>query len=643
MSESEEGKDAKAGIRLAVDNATVKRPRVKSEKKTGGGPPPPYSPPPPDFLPDDAPVKALGTKGEMCYFLDSIGQLIARKASELGRLNIIKLFGNEFYLKKTWPERDQHGNLKNRWNHAVLAGILIDACTKKGLWDPYDNVRGPGTWEEPDGTLVMHCGDLIYANEDRAGTGLRGSLLYPRGPRTLEPRFNAGAAPDGPAAILFKKAQSWNWARGDIDAKLFVGLIGCQLLGAAATWRAQCWVTGPSAAGKSTLQLLIRWLHGPHGMVMAENATPAGIGQAVGYSSLPVSLDELEAKANNSQVQETIELMRIAASGGGRLRGGSDGQPTKTQLFNCFIASSVLMPPLKPQDKSRMAVLTLRKHERRGREPGEDELAAIVTDEDIDEHIVLGKRESWERVGCGLRGRLIEQWGRYKRTFRAFRGALIAVGHGDRAADQFGAIGAAYDCLMFDGFDEMRAFSWGEMLPRSILDEAAEAASEERQCLNHLLEALPDIFRSGAKQTVAYWITTARDEILDGKKGEANETLEKLGLRVYRGAVSYDAAQASKKVGEVIDTDRYQFYLDVSHTASPLQKIYAGTHWQGQAGAVGTWAQALRRLKGALFGHDRRRWIGKVQHQATTLPFESVFPPKEKGEEDDIALPDRIR
>ena len=652
-----EAPDPKKTIKLAVDNAAkVKKPKPKAKPAggDGGGSGGAGFYGPPSLLPDDAPVKCLGKNKNTYYFLDSIGQLIALKASEIGRLNIISLFGGETYLRKVFPQYkpmvDKATGLvtwaeSGNWQHGIVGGILIDTCTKKGQWDPLENERGPGCWEEGD-TLIMHCGDVLYVNKDRIGTGLRGSLLYPRGSRTLEPIFDSAAGPLGPAGILLDKACSWNWERGETDAKLWVGLIGCQLLGAAAPWRAQCWVTGPSAAGKSTLQLLTRWLHGSHGIIKAENATPAGVAQAVGFSSLPVSLDELEASADNRTVQETIELIRIAASGGGRLRGGTDGTPTRTQLLNCFIASSVLMPPLLEQDKSRMAILNLRKYVKREREPGEDELAPlVVADPEADEHIVLGKRDSWERIGRCLRGRLIEQWPRYKRTLRAFRGGLIRVGHGDRAADQFGAIGAAFDCLMFDGFDSVRAERWGEMLPPMIVEETAQTVSGPRQCLNYLLEYLPDIFRSGARQSVAHWILAAKDEILNGNSnGEASETLAKFGLRVYRGVHSYEAAKASKKLGEVIDAGCYQFFLDVSHTAKALLEIYKGTQWQGRPGAAsGTWAQDLKRLPMAIYFHDRRRWIGKVQYQATTLPFETVFPPMEKGDEDDIAPPDRVR
>lgn len=625
-------------IQLVVDNAAPVRKRKPKPKPEEGAPF--YAEGLPDCLPPDSPVIALGRKGNICYFLDSIGQLIALKCSEVNRLNIIGLFGGEQWLRKRFPVYDKDGNLKN-WNHGILGGMLIRACTEKGVWDPMQNVREQGGWVEDSGDLITHCGDVLYIGKERCGTGLRGKLLYPKCTAMREPVFGAKQGPDGPAARLLKLAETWHWAE-PMGARLWVGLYGCQCLGQANEWRAQGWLTGGFGTGKTTLQLLGRWLHGKDGIIQAENATPAGVSQTVGYSSRPVSLDELEAKADNRQVNETVELMRIASSGGTRLRGGQDGAPSATQLWNSFIASSVLVPPLRAQDRSRIAMLVLLRRETRGREPGEDDVRP--EEEDIEAHAVLGKRSEWERAGAELRGRLIEQWPRYKRTFHGYRRGLLNAGHTDRGADQYAAIGAAYDLMMWDGFDPARAEEWGQAIPPSVVGEA-DQKSEERQCLDHLLEYLPDHFRGGARESVAYWLIEARRELLEGAGGkDARETLARLGLRVYRDASSYQAGASKRFEGARDYEDQYAWFVDVSHTSLELRKVYQGTQWKGEAGAAGTWAQALQRLEGAITakrGDKRRRRIGGVLHHVTTLPWDTVFPPFEAGEEDDIAPPDR--
>lgn len=631
--------EPKKTIHLAVSNAAPVKKRAKKEKAADGEGPPFYATEIPDRLPPDAPVIALGRKGNVCYFLDSIGQLIELKCSEVNRLNIIGLFGGEQWLRKRFPVYDKDGNLKN-WNHGILGGMLIRAATEKGVWDPMSHVRTQGGWIE-EGKLIIHCGDVLYLGKERCGTGLRGPLLYPKCASVREPVFGAKPGADGPAAKLLALAETCQWAQ-PIMAKLWVGLYGCQCLGQANEWRAQAWITGGFGSGKSTLQLLSRWLHGKDGMIEAENATTAGISQTVGYSSRPVSLDELEAKADNRQITETVELMRIASSGGTRLRGGQDGTPTATQLWNCFVASSVLMPPLRGQDRSRFAVLSLSRRGAREREPGEDE---VPLEEDIEVHEVLGRRQGWTKIGAELLGRLIQQWDRYKRTLGSYRRGLRNAGHTDRIADQYAAIGAAYDMMMWDGFDPARAEEWGQSMPSSVVGEA-DQKSEERQCLDHLLEYLPDHFRGGSRESVSFWLVEARRELVEamGQK-TAGDTLARLGIRVYRDARSFAAGASKRFEGSLDWQDEQGWYVDISHTALELRKIFNGTQWKGEAGAPGTWAQAMQRLDGAIFGNAgskvRRRRIGGVQHIVTTLPWDTVFPPMQPGEEDDIAPPDR--
>lgn len=647
--------DNVVSIQDAVRSAKpVERKKKAAAEKPPAQPQPPLDlPPPMEDLPDNAPVRALGKLGRIFYFLDSLGQLMPLKASEIGRLEIVGLFGGEHFLIDHWPAFNNAGERNGEWKHGRVGPLLIKACMNRGLWNPLDRVRGAGCWEEDGNVLVMHCGDVLYVTKDgkttQTGTGLRGALLYPHGEALPRPDLKAKAGVNGPSAKLMEKLDSWNWARGDLDAKLLAGWIGCALLGAAQPWRPAMWLRGGKGTGKSTAQKLVRWIMGPRAVLKAENATPAGISQTVGYSTLPVSLDELEAKANNQRTNETIELMRIAASGGEILRGGADGAPTKTQLRNCFLASSVLMPPLKPQDRSRMAILALK--------PLADRLMAEAEDvdpeDDDDSDQALGRREGWEKCGREIRGRLISQWHRYPQTLRAFRKALIASGHDARGADQFAALGAAYDCIANDGFSSERAVEWGKALPVTALAETADQLSEERECLAHLLAFMPDHFRGGTKESVSWWIREARSELLGGMKGDdktpAQRTLARLGLRVYRDAQSAEQLKMRVRAGEKTSIDDHMFWLAVSNTHAELAKIYASTHWKGEAGAAGTWTQALGGLRHAVQrvgpeGQEKalRMRIDGDRQYVTAIPWETIFPGGDE-DEDFVAPEDRVK
>lgn len=639
--------DNVVSIREAVKSAKPVRPKKPREAKPEA--PKLDLPPPLEDLPDNAPVRALGKLGRIFYFLDSLGQLTALKASEIGRLEIVGLFGGEHFLIEHWPSFGSDGEPNGEWKHGRVGPALIRACMNRGLWNPLDRVRGAGCWTEDDGTLVMHCGDVLYVSHNgetvQTGTGLRGRLLYPHGEALPRPELKAKAGLEGPGAKLLDQLSTWNWQRGDTDARLLTGWIGCALLGAAQPWRPAMWLRGGKGSGKSTAQKLVRWIMGPGAVLKAENATPAGVSQTVGYSTLPVSLDELEAKANNQRTQETIELMRIAASGGELLRGGADGSPTKTQLRSCFLASSVLMPPLKPQDRSRMAILALNRLPDRAME--DEEL-----DDADDSDQVLGTRAAWERCGREIRGRLIREWPRYFQTLRAFQRALRANGHDARGADQFAALGAGFDLITHDGFDSRRAAEWGAMLPAKALAETADQLSEERECLSHLLAFMPDHFRGGTKETVAWWLREARRELLAGLKSEENEkaqrALARIGLRLYRDKASSENYQSRVRAGEKVSVDDQIFWLAVSNTNAELARVFAATHWKGEAGAAGTWAQALGALPYAVQrvgreGDERalRLRIDGVLNYVTAIPWETIFP-LSSSDEDAIAPEDRV-
>lgn len=586
-------------------NAPAEKPPEKTPATTGGGH---YSEvvEPPKRLPPNSPVTALGHCGDICYFLDCAGQFTPKPAEKLGRLPILKLFGGVEYLSLVWPTFDGNGKLKpDAFDHARIAPVLISSCVDRGLFDPMTQVRGLGAWREDDGGLVMHCGESLYTVAGRAGTGLRRDYLYPAAPATPSPLFEAPGGIDGPAWKLLDQLHTWNWAREHTDAKLLLGWIGAAMLGGAPDWRPMAWITGERGTGKSTLQKLIRWLFGK-ALIHAEDASRAGIFQKAGYSSLPVALDELEAKADNRKAQDIIELARIAASGGVVLRGGADGTPSEFTARNCFLFSSINIPPLRAADRSRMAILELNPL---GANVNFDEDAIESEDDDP----ILGPRLPWERAARALRGRLLFNWHRYPPTLRAYRKELMKAGHDARAADQFGSLGAAYDLLLHDALDPAAAASWAAMLPAKTLAETSGFVSDDRACLNHLMTCMPAMFREGAKFTLAEWFARAKKERSDAGSArddsDVNRVLRNMGLALHRDA-----------------RDAEQWWIVVSNDHQELAKVFTGTHWGGLAGAPGTWRQALRRIK---YARETRLRIGGDRHYCVAVPYEAYFAPKD--------------
>lgn len=623
-------------LKNAIKGAEKTRRGRAKPPKGGGGETPPPDPPrgAPPRLPHDSPVQAIGRLGRVFYFLDADGQFAALLDKDLGRNAIIALFGGDEYLRKTWPKYDRSGKFIINFDHGALSPVLISSCRDKGLWNPEEGVRGPGAWIEGNDELVMHCGDALYVSsmgQMKLATGMRDRLLYPASPATYHPLAGQRAL-GGPAWTLLEKLKTWNWQRGDTDALLLLGWIAAAMLGAAPDWRPMAWITGGPGTGKSTLMKLIRWLFGERGIIQSADATAAGVKQRVNNSALPVSIDEVENEPGNDRVQQLVKLARIAASGDEALRGSPGGTSVSFTARNSFLFSSIIVPGLRQQDKSRMAILSLDAIEwdgakqKRG-EPGED------PDELETEDDVLGPRAEWMRISQQMRGCLLASWPRYKATWRAYRRALEAAGHSARGADQFGALGAAADCVMYGELDDANVNAWAQRLPAANLAETTGYVSNQEACKKHLLSAMLEYHRGGSRESVSRLLRDSRRNKMNGQANEdaADQVLQQHGIRLFR------------HTGSEHEGIRAAWVVAVSRTHSAIARIFRDTDWHGVPGAPGPWSQALDRLPGVLpgaNGQQPRLRIDGDRHYVTLVPWETLFPPidEKRGDVDEHEL-----
>jgi hypothetical protein len=214
---------------------------------------------------------------------------------------------------------------------------------------------------------------------------------------------------------------------------------------------------------------------------------------------LPVALDEFEAQSDNQRAEGVLKLARIAASGGTVARVGGDGKVQRFKLRNCFLFSSILIPPLNAANRSRLAICELLPlSSDHGAEEGPEAVFDPVNAAKRDP--ILGAKEDWRAIGRMLRGRVIQHWARYHQTFQTYRHALLRAGHDTRAAEQFGSLGAAYDVAMYDALDAAAAKEWAAMLPSRTLAETSGYESEPVACLKHLLRAPLDLIRGGGER-----------------------------------------------------------------------------------------------------------------------------------------------
>lgn len=556
---------------------------------------------------DGCPVTPLGVYGKTSFYLDVRGQLIDVSKHDLDTIRLI-FGGRVALLARHFPQFDKDGNTRpGKFDQADAASAMCQACDECGVWSPARSLRGPGCWTDDDGRLIYHAGDAILIGGEWHPPGRYDGKTYgafepiPR-PAPHQPREN-------PASELLPMLQSWAWRRDDLDPFLVLGAVMAMMAGGALSWRPVTWLTGDAAHGKSTLQELIKYLLGGEaGLIQSADATKAGILSQVGYSSLPVSIDELEPSDTGSQRErDIITAARIAASGGQFLRGSADHKGHSGNVYSAFLFSSILIPPMRAQDMSRLIRLDL------------DRIPADA------KKITLDPRKL-RRIGAGLRRRLVEAWPGWAERLEAWRLALGRAGVSGRQADNYGTVLALADLAMNDELPaEDVLANWADKLAGALATDEDEGHSNAGDMLDHLLSQEIDVWRRGTKHTVAEWLAFAAQvpgaprelgEATD--HSQANRFLAKYGLRVTGMGESAALAIANKQMAS-------------------LRALFEGSQW-----ADGVWKQAAERVPGAQRGVNRT--FARLASRCTEIPFTSLpgmlhFPADKPASRADQARP----
>ena len=558
-------------------------------------------------MPPGCPVQVLGMDGDILYFVDAMGQLAACEPSALGLKYIQRLFGDrQRYLYWAWPRFSDKNGIQG-WRAERAAECFYTCAGRKELFSPLDHVRGRGAWANDRGVLVFHSGDYLWRTDerDRKGdyrpieAGLSDGILYPRRPPILAPWPRKVTAEDNPARSLLQGLKSWRWARPDVDPVLMLGWIGAALLGGALPHRPTVFLVGDKQTGKSNLQRNLKSLFGDM-LTACDDTTAAGVYSAVKQDSVPVSVDELEAEADNRKTKAVVNLARITYSGGKLRRGSQDQTANEFTLRSCFIFSAINSPPLNPQDVSRMAVLRLEKFDR---EKSGDKAPTI--DREI--------------TGLMLLRVMMDGWERFPAAFDAYRDALRAGGHDGRGQDTFATLLACADLML--GPELLEEFNlpvedlspWSRLLATSAMFEYDDQAENWRACLNFLLTARVETWRAGAQHTVGAifeHLAELHRTLNCDSEGWAEE------VKKHRSLLA-QADLGLMLPGEFDDG----FTLAIPNESQLVAALLRDSVWAGAPGAS-VWKSALRQAPKDVVSFDpmfNRVRINGVQRRCTLV------------------------
>lgn len=534
------------------------------------------------FLPSKCPVIPLGTKKGMYYYIDALGQFRELKDKDHGRTILLGLLGSDVaFCKREYPKKNADGGV-NGWKPDEFGKDLMAECACRGVWEPFERVRGAGVWIDDDDQIVIHSGDVIIKNNIYINPGVCGAYVYPSEPARQRPWDNEVRPEEfGEFYALLK---TWAWRRPEIDPMLLLGWIGAASIGGALKWRPLMWLSGDRGTGKSTLQEVINFVFNKS-ILSVSDPTPAAIFQKIGFSSLPVALDEMEPEADSKRVQSIIKLARQACSGGVILRGSAEGNASEFKARNCYLFSSILVPALLPQDRSRMAILEL------------DRITGTPP---------RIKRNELAVIGSKILRRMIDKFDDFYTNIEMLRAGFSNLGFDSRGCDQFGTLIAAAQVLLFDypmTSDDVQEMC--ESMRDVIEAEKFDNDANHIQCRDHLLTSILDTYKDGRKRSIGDWIAQAagRDNTNKNEDADnAHKTLAAIGIKVE------DEIIAGEKTKCLLIATKHQ----------GLAKIYKETDWAG-----GVWTQAFRRFKNAAAFNTRR--FGGVASKCTIIPLDEIL------------------
>ena len=610
-------------------------------------------------FPSGCPVKALGinqdiTGSQKCYYLNFNRQLVALEANNKhGKLGLIALFGPQSdWLEDNFPQWSApqfEGRGKERimvkqpeivgFDQADAARALIEECVRKGVFDPAGKMRGRGAHRLPNGQgMALHCGDKLLVAEHKVDGAIKGwrwidvglheGFVYHAAPATPRPHHEpAGAA----AAIrLIELLRTWKWRRPLVDVRFVLGAIGASFIGGWLPWRPNVWITGGRGTGKSTL-------NGDHGVLpqlfgdgvfRTADASAAAIRQTLKNSTLPVLFDEIEAAEDNRRAIEVVQLARVASSGGSVTRGGQDHQAHEFTLRSCFWFSSINIPPLQPQDRSRLALLEL------------DRFPA---------HSTPPVLHQWNlpQLGRELARRMVDGLHRVEATKAKYHAALAASGHDSRACDQFGTLLACADVLLHDWDtadrlpDDEEVNHWASACRPDRMAEVSEGVADEAACLNHITTTMVQARGGDEREMVGSWIgravAAAQLPLYDAEStlpadDRSGARLQQLGLKLVNARHHPETIEDGKvrpaRWGAVEFAATEPGFLAVAGSHQALGEIFKGTKWQG-----GVWKQSLARTEGCLEGIKVK--FARLSLRAVLVPLCEVL--------DDDELPEASR
>jgi hypothetical protein len=463
---------------------------------------------------------------------------------------------------------------------------MMELCRKAGRFDP-NRVRGRGLWPRSDGTLVFNTGDMLFLLDGAVFRQVELPELfvtdadphrYVSGSPTLAAPSNEEADADE-CRRAFNILDRFTWMNGQHEPKLIAGWIACASTLNLLSFRPHVAITAEKTAGKSHVLMVAKSLLGQSGYFEFEirGSTEPGVPQTLRTDALPAVCDEFET--TDLAAQSIIQLFRIASgsTAGPIVKGSADGVAITYQVRTMALAGGIAFQPKEPADKSRWAVVHLRKvsHTR------EEQASLGIQIAGID-----------PRFGPRLQRRMINRQREFITNLDEFKAVILSKGGDDREADITGHLFAGWWTACHEEI----------VTPAQAADLLAwykpqsDGNQDHDACLDRLL---------GFRLWSGFTLGEILRKIIRGVATKLEiDDLEAFGVR-------YDPGTE-----EVI----------VANRANGIAQCFAGSPW-----ADGQYKVVFRRMGGHT-GNNKTKRFGAIVSKATWLLRTVVLPDIEEND-----------
>lgn len=276
--------------------------------------------------------------------------------------------------------------------------------------------------------------------------------------------------------LRFLDARAWELP---YSGAIAAGWLVCAIMAEVLKHRPHVWIEAGFGSGKSGINSDMNTLLGSSVITLSgEDCSAAGLRQHLNSSALPVLYDEATDDDDTGRLDRFIKLQRISYDGGTVPKGTAGHKGVLFRLKSCFMSFSIQSPIKRPEDKSRYAILRLKKL------PNSEALQEML-------RLQVELREAFQSrdTASRLLTRVLMNAESTLENISQLRRYFTQHGMGERKADTLSALLGAEHLLHSTGSMSEQSMNRAMLIAQAFDNEDLDLQEAEK-CLEHMLDAI---------------------------------------------------------------------------------------------------------------------------------------------------------